>query len=158
MPAVMISDLVRSVDLLAVNLEEAAAGVGLTGCNSPASQVVECFVACIRKRSPSTFLSVTAGGDGSWGWDGAALTHSPALCVPVASTAGAGDAQLAGIIAGVAAELSLREAQVLGTLLAALSVTSPHSIHPAAARSALRSLAIESKVPVSGRLFSLLED
>ena len=60
---------------------------------------------------------------------GTTLTHLPALPVPVVGTAGAGDAHLAGIIAGLAAGLPLREAHQLGVLTAAVAVQSPHTIN-----------------------------
>jgi sugar/nucleoside kinase (ribokinase family) len=69
--------------------------------------------------------------------------------VEVVSTAGAGDALLAGTIAGLTAGLPLRSGSSeggerelssaidLGILLASFSVTSPHTIHPDANLSAL---------------------
>ena len=54
----------------------------------------------------------------------------PAFPTRMVSTAGAGDAFLAGVITGLVADLSLTQAQELGSLVAALSVTSPHTINP----------------------------
>jgi sugar/nucleoside kinase (ribokinase family) len=158
MPAVVASDLIGLVDLLAVNREEAAAGCGITDHKASALQIVERFVACTRERNPSAWLSVTTGAEGSWCWDGVKLAHFPALRVPVENTAGAGDAHLAGVIAGLAVDLPPPEAQQLGTLLAALSVTSPHTIHPAVTRRALRTVARESHAPLSERVLFMLED
>ena len=62
------------------------------------------------------------------------------LSVEATSTAGAGDAHLAGILAGLAAGLSLAAAQALGTLVAAAAVTSPHTIHDALSREELARL------------------
>jgi len=158
MPSVVASDLIGLVDLLAVNREEAAAGCGISDRATSARETVERFVAYTRERNPSAWLSVTTGVEGSWCWDGVQLAHFPALRVPVENTAGAGDAHLAGIIAGLAAGLPLPEAQQLGTLVAALSVTSPHTIHPAVTRSALRTLARQAQAPLSERVLWMLED
>jgi sugar/nucleoside kinase (ribokinase family) len=86
---------------------------------------------------------ITAGPGGAFAYDGTAWTHTPALLVPVASTAGAGDALLGGLLAGLAAGLPfagtarasladrpLASALDLGTLVAAFKVTSPHTIPP----------------------------
>ena len=81
---------------------------------------------------------MTAGARGSWCWDGTALTHLPVLPVRVEGTAGAGDAHLAGIIAGLAAGLPLRDAHQLGVLTAAVAVQSPHTINFELDREALR--------------------
>jgi ribokinase len=73
-------------------------------------------------------LSITAGRTGSWVWDGQSLEHRPAFDVPAVSTAGAGDAHLSGILVGLIAGLTVSESHELGSLVAALSVTSPHTI------------------------------
>jgi sugar/nucleoside kinase (ribokinase family) len=75
----------------------------------------------------------------------------------VASTAGAGDAYLAGTIAGLVAGLPLSQAQELATLVAALSVTSPHTIHPEIERSSLKAFAGALPVPLSTPVQRLLE-
>jgi ribokinase len=108
----------RDVDLVALNRDEAA----VLAPTLP--EVVE----RLRAENPRVLVSVTAGREGSWSWDGDALRHLPAPGVPVESTAGAGDAHLAGIVAGLAVGLDLPSAHELGGLVAAMSVTSPHSI------------------------------
>ena len=85
--------------------------------------------AALARLAPKTMVTVTAGARGSWSWDGTTLTHLPALPVPVVGTAGAGDAHLAGIIAGLAVGLPLVEAHQLGVLTAAVAVGSPHTIN-----------------------------
>jgi sugar/nucleoside kinase (ribokinase family) len=82
-------------------------------------------------------VSVTAGKRGSWVWDLRRLSRAPAPEVDAVSTAGAGDAFLAGLLAGIGADLPLTEAQELATLAAALSVTSPHTIHKGIDRESL---------------------
>jgi sugar/nucleoside kinase (ribokinase family) len=100
---------------------------------------------------------MTAGQQGSWTWDGLTLTHFPALRVPVASTAGAGDAHLAGILTGLATGLTLSEAQELATLVAACSVTSPHTIHFGLDRKALVALANAIQAPLQASIRTALE-
>ena len=97
-------------------------------------------------------LVVTAGSAGAFGWDGHETLHVPALHVPVASTAGAGDAVLGGLVTGLAAglplfpasgrpldERSVESALDLGVCLAAYAVASPHTIPDGVGWARLRS-------------------
>lgn len=149
--------LLDKVDLLAINLDEAMALAGLSG-NPPVESVVDAVVAMLQRDYPATIqLSITAGSRGSWAWDGQNLTHVPAFSVPVANTAGAGDAHFAGIMVGLAAGLHLAEAQELGTLVAALSVTSPDTINFAADRHSLAALAGGVQTALAPAVRTLLE-
>jgi ribokinase len=103
-------------------------------------------------------ISITAGGAGSWVWDGSSLVHCPRCEAEVTSTAGAGDAHLAGIIVGLAAGLPLPEAQQLGALAAGFSVTSPHTIAKDAGRSSLRRFAQQCGIQLAKSVRSLLEE
>ena len=103
-------------------------------------------------------VSITAGKNGSWSWDGESLAHVPVFPAQVVNTAGAGDAHLSGVIAGLVAGLAMVQAQELGTLVAALSVTSPHTIAPEIERRSLRAFAARSHAPLSGAVRALLED
>ena len=80
------------------------------------------------------------------------MTHLPVLPVRVEGTAGAGDAHLAGIIAGLAAGLPLREAHQLGVLTAAVAVQSPHTINFELDREALRACAEATGMPLADRV------
>ena len=144
MPAVRERGLLQRVDLLGVNLEEALAAAGLPPAGreaaDPAAQAAAA-ISALSRQHPALQLSVTAGVHGSWCWDGSAISHAPALPVRVETTGGAGDAHFAGILAGLAAGLPLPSAQQLGTLVAAASVTSPHTIHKGITREMLRELA-----------------
>jgi len=97
-------------------------------------------------------LVVTAGARGAWAFSEGRAHHRPAISVDVAGTAGAGDALLGGVLAAIAAGVPLLPpdgadpdafacALDLGVLLAGLSVTSPHTIHPAADLDALLAFA-----------------
>jgi len=137
--------LLSLVDVLCLNEDEAAA---LVGEPWPADEPMPFLVRCtdaLRESQPTMRAVVTAGARGAYALDGAAWTHVPALPVPVVSTAGAGDALLGGLLAGLAAGLPFTEARAagaslserplasafdLGTLVAAFKITSPHTIPP----------------------------
>jgi sugar/nucleoside kinase (ribokinase family) len=147
-------------DLLAINVDEAAAAAGtsLAEASDSVLEIVEAAVEKLRDINPGSLISVTAGKNGSWSWDGEALVHVVAFPARVVSTAGAGDAHLAGIIAGLVADLTLPQAQELGTLVAAHSVTSPHTIDKRIDRRSLRAFAEEIRAPLSGPVKDLLRD
>ena len=69
----------------------------------------------------------------------------------MAGTSGAGDAHLAGIIAGLVEGMPLARAHELGNLAAAASITSPHTIHPALDRDFLRRFTSGESTPTGGR-------
>lgn len=122
--------LLRDVDLLAINLDEAAALAELASeAGGPA--IVDKALDVVRRINRAIRVSITGGRQGSWVWDGYALHHRPILNVEARGTAGAGDAHLAGLLVGWAAGLDLDAAQELATLVAALSVTSPDTINKA---------------------------
>jgi sugar/nucleoside kinase (ribokinase family) len=143
-----------AVDLLAVNLEEAAAAADLdlaagSAPTYPADlaptypadlaptypagsqpELAERAAAALCRAHPGMRLSITAGAAGSWAGDAHGLVHAPALPVKVEGTAGAGDAHLAGLLAGLSLGLSIAEALPLAALAAAASVSSRHTINP----------------------------
>ena len=169
-PAARAAGFFGDVDLLALNAHEAAAVVG---DDFPAGRPDRFLDACAGALAASRAglrLIVTAGRRGAWGLAEGGWTHTPALAVPVASTAGAGDALLGGTLAGLAlglplsvpgpprarlAERPLESALDLGVLLAAYSVTSPHTIHPDARADTLAAFA-RSNGLVPGRALAPL--
>jgi ribokinase len=146
------------VDLLAINLDEAARAAQLSSSEESPLTIIETAIQRLCGINPNILVSITAGKLGSWSWDGATLSHVPKYEADVQSTAGAGDAHLAGIIVGLVTGLALPEAQQLGTLVAALSVTSPHTIHKGIDRQSLRVFAEETEAPVCDDVRRLLED
>jgi len=158
MGTVMRDRLLRQVDLLAVNVEEAAAAAELKADAHDSLEIVKAAVAAATGQNPSLLLSVTRGKEGSWVWDGATLTHFPAIAVPVESTAGAGDAFTAGLIAGLTAGLTLPQAQQVATLAGAVSVTSPHTINKDLSRDSLWKLCSVSHVATDPKVSALLEE
>jgi ribokinase len=145
-------------DLLALNRDEAAAVAAMPAEDASSLSVVEASLARLMTINPAMQVTVTAGKEGSWSWDGSSLHHQPAYPTRMVSTAGAGDAFLAGIIAGLVAALPLHRAQELGTLVAALSVTSPHTIDGTIDRRSLQSFADEFSLDLSESIRQLLED
>jgi sugar/nucleoside kinase (ribokinase family) len=137
--------LLADTDLVALNEDEAGA---LAGEPWPAGEPGSFLDRCaevLRASQPAMRAVITAGARGAFAYDGADWTHRPALPVPVESTAGAGDALLGGLLAGLAAglpfsappgprasltERPLESAFDLGCLVAAYKVTSPHTIPP----------------------------
>jgi ribokinase len=151
------SGLLGTVDLLAVNMEEAAASVEVApGGHEPAELAARVTDALCREH-PRLLLSMTAGAAGSWVGSAGSLSYEPALPVEAKGTAGAGDAHLAGLLAGLSAGLDLPAALPLATLVAAASVTSAHTIDPDIARS-LRAIAARGRPGGASAAMALLDN
>jgi sugar/nucleoside kinase (ribokinase family) len=144
------------VDLLALNIDEAAALTRLAVNENTALVIVEAALTRMKKLNPSALISITAGKQGSWSWDGHSISHTGIFPVVVKSSAGAGDAHIAGIIAGLSQGLSLRQAQVLGSLAGAFAVTSQHTIHPDMNKKNLLELAIQSAMEIEPAVLNVL--
>ena len=149
-------DILRRVDLLALNLDEAAAA-GKTSRDAHASAIVESAVTRLGEINPGMLIAITGGQSGSWSWDGTALVQHPAIKTQVVSTAGAGDAYLAGTAVGLVAGLPMVQAQELAMLTAALSVTSPHTINKEIDGSSLGAFATRVQFPTSELVQDLLK-
>ncbi len=129
---------IAMADLVSINRDEASALAGKAGRRGPADATVRRAVEILASVRRDMLVSITAGAEGSWAWDGKSLSHLPPHKVDVVSAAGAGDANFAGILAGLAAGLGFAHACELGALVAAMSVTSPHTIHKGIDRISLR--------------------
>jgi sugar/nucleoside kinase (ribokinase family) len=152
------TEMLTITDLLALNRDEAAAVAGIKAENESSLTIVDAALARLRMTNPALQVTITAGKDGSWNWDGKNLRHLSAFPTRVVSTAGAGDAFLAGVIVGLAADLPLPLAQELGTVVAALSVTSPHTINPEIDRQSLLSYSYEFSLVLSEPVRQLLQE
>ena len=155
----------ETIDVLAVNIDEAAAIAGGDAHRHAARKTAEACAGVLFGRNAKMRVVVTDGKNGSYAFAGGSCAHMPALPVQAVSTGGAGDAFLAGMVAGLCCGLpflpeaeggSLSGAMGLGTLLAAFSVTSPHTIHPDACADALALWAWAQDVPIWGDLARLL--
>jgi sugar/nucleoside kinase (ribokinase family) len=120
----------QKLDLLAINRDEAAAFLNIQTTEHSWEDLAREVVARLKSRNPGLRISITSGKLGSWFWDGKQFGQLPAYPVTTVCTAGAGDSHLGALLAGEAAGLTFWEAHVLAALTAAMSVTSPHTIHP----------------------------
>ena len=160
------------VDLLSVNQDEAAAILGRPAGPGPIETMLDDLAAELVSAQPGMRIILSAGAGGAFGYAGGLWDFCPAARVNVASTAGAGDALLAGAIAGLAGDLPLIEpgpkrrsladrplasALDLGVLLAGFSVTSSHTIHPDADGRTLVEFAAGLGVALTGPMRQLLE-
>lgn len=129
------------LDLLALNEDEAGTLAGRELDPADPAPFLAALARAVASEGPVPRLVVTAGAHGAFASEGGGWAHRPALPASVRSTAGAGDALLGAILAALAAGVpllaagappALRSGLDLGVALAALSVTSPHTIHPGA--------------------------
>ncbi len=136
------SGLLGLVDLLALNEDEAAilAGRGLDPAEP--APFLDAVATALEARRTGMRLVVTAGARGAFAFEDGRWDDRRPPGVEVRSTAGGGDALLGGVLSALAAGVPLIDPSAphgtlgcaldLGIALAALSVTSPHTIHPAA--------------------------
>ena len=149
-------EVLANVDLLALNLHEAATMASVSFEELP-EVLVEAAVEILANVSSSIQVSITGGVHGSWVWDGKKLNYAPVYPVEVACTAGAGDAHFSGILAGLAAGLSLNKAHDLGVLTAALSLAGRHTINKDICRESLKVFADTHHTPLFPSVRKLLE-
>ena len=160
------------VDILSINIDEARSIATLPDESISSNTVVN---ACLEKLlgvNPGISVLITHGEKGSYYYSDNCLEHIPVLSTQTVSTAGAGDAFLAGTIAGICcdlpllkghddaffAETPLHSAIELGTLLASLSVKSCHTIHPEANAQCLYNFAVENDLQFGGNYLKLFKD
>ncbi|MBV9483102.1 MAG: hypothetical protein JO249_20500 [Acidobacteria bacterium] len=139
--------LIDLADLLAVNEEEASAFLGHGPSHVLADNLLVERAVEFTANRPRFRLVVSFGRRGAYGFEAGCSQFCPAPVLQVKSTAGAGDALLAGIVSALAAGLpfiipteygssfsgrTLRTALDFGVLNGSFSVTSPHTIHPEA--------------------------
>ena len=152
------SGLLKKIDLLGLNLDETASAVGLSWEKNSASTIIEKAIESFTKINPKIILSITNGKDGSWSWHNSTLTHLPVFNVNVENTAGAGDAHLAGFIAGLNAGLSVQESHQLAALTSGCSVQSPHTINKSTNRLELKKIADKTNKAIFKNVYKLLEE
>ncbi|MFH1567905.1 MAG: PfkB family carbohydrate kinase, partial [Gemmatimonadota bacterium] len=143
------------VDLLAMNQDEAAALVGQPLDAEAPGPCLKEVAARLTAAQPDLRIIVTAGRAGAHGYERGTWHFAPALSVPVASTAGAGDALLGAVTAALAAGAGLAPALRFGTLVAGYAVTSPHTIHPDASLDAVLAFAARIGAAVPPEIESL---
>jgi sugar/nucleoside kinase (ribokinase family) len=149
-------ELFSMVDLLALNREESAELVGYEYTSENAQRFLSDCASLLLKMQPHIRIVVSLGAEGVHSFEQGVWHFQPAPPVDVISTAGAGDALLAGVVSGLAAGMPFHAhnasgatfkdgrfhtAMELGVLLASFSVTSPDTIHFGADLAALQEFA-----------------
>jgi ribokinase len=157
MDEVMNSGILKKVNLLCINLDEAIAAFKLSP-ESVTSGFIESAVKKFVEINPGIIVTITCGKDGSWAWDSNNLSYLPSEKVEVISTAGAGDAFTAGMIAGISLDLPVTECLQLATLTGGCSVTSPHTINKELDSSSLLKIVKNSRMQYSKQILKLLEE
>jgi sugar/nucleoside kinase (ribokinase family) len=149
--------LIDLADLLALNEEEGSALLGDGPAHVLDNAELAERAATFTVSRPRLRVIISVGRKGAYGFEGGHSQYCPAPVVRPISTAGAGDALLAGVLCGLAAGIpfiipnecgtdsfsgrTLRTALDLGVLNGSFSVTSPHTIHPDAAMEKLLAFA-----------------
>lgn len=152
------SEILGKTDFLAINIDEAAAMSEQESDTTDPLTIVKNATMKLQSINRKIMISITAGKDGSWCWDGRKLNWFPALEANVISTAGAGDAFFAGIITALALGKDLFDAQALASIVAGLSVCSPDTINKDIDRGSLRQFMIRSEIKFSESIIKLLEE
>ncbi len=143
-PAATKLKLFSMVDLLALNRNEAAGLVGYEYRSQNAQRFLSDCALILQKMQPDIRIVISVGAEGAHAFENGSWSSRPARAVQAVSTAGAGDALLAGVLSGLASGLTLNakpsaenavidgkftSAMDLGMLLASFSVTSSDTIH-----------------------------
>jgi len=161
--------LIELADLLALNEEEASALLG----NAPGEILDEATLVQRAEELTATRANlrviISAGKKGAHGFEDGRSQYCPAPELNAISTAGAGDALLAGVVSALAACIPfiiptargrsfsgrmLGSALDFGVLNGSFSVTSPHTIHPEADVETLFSFARSHAASVADSLRS----
>jgi len=166
--------MLNHLNLVSLNEEETAEFAGDPDIGSGVESFVERLAGVLSSKYPRLTVIMSVGKDGAYCVDGSGWSYSPAPKVDVASTAGAGDCLLGGVLAALAAGMPLRNlegkagkgprlssALDFGVLLASYKVSSPHTIHPDASIDTLLSFAQGlgiSLAPKIHQLFTSAED
>ena len=140
--------LIALTDLLSLNQEEASALFSGGSGHILDEEILAESAARYTATHPSLRMVISVGPKGAYGFEQGRTQFCPAPVLQPKSTAGAGDALLAGVVCALAAGIPfitpnecgnsfsgrvLRTALDFGVLNASFSVTSAHSIHPDAA-------------------------
>jgi ribokinase len=150
--------IMTNIDLISINIDEASAISGSFVDKTNITSIVLSTIQQLQMNNKNIMVSITAGNQGSWCWDGSQLNSFPAIKTEAISTAGAGDAFFSGIICGLALGLHLFDAQQFASLVAGLSVTSPNTIHKGIDRHSLYTFFHTSDLTFSEKIIRLLED
>lgn len=133
MESVIHQKVIEKINLLSVNLEEAAVLAGVSP-DRPVHEIVQSCIQTTTRINPQIQLCITCGNQGLYGFSQGETEFIPAFEVPVRNTAGAGDAVLSGLVVGQVLGLpflgeSKQTCLRLGHLIGTMSVTSQDTIN-----------------------------
>ena len=153
------------LSLVSLNEEEAADLVSEAFTPSSPEVFLDKLFRLVALRYPQLLVVMSAGKNGAYFVDCSGWSYSPAPKAEVASTAGAGDCLLGGILSAMAAGISLPSTQRrvttepalenaldFGVLLASYKVSSPHTIHPNASLDELLRFAQQVGISVGSEI------
>ncbi len=160
------------VDILSINIDEAKSIAQISEDPSESKTIVDACIRTLVNINPAISILITDGPHGSYCYENNYLEFTPVPDVDVISTAGAGDAFLAGTIAGISCGLKLtkgvsdnyfsetpiKSAVELGTLVASLSVTLEDTIHPTANTELLYTFAKQNAVSFNESFLNIFRD
>ena len=161
------------LDLVALNESEAEELVGQQFSPESAGHFLRNCQGLLRSSYPNLRMVVSAGKAGAYGITAETCQFCPAPQVETASTAGAGDALLGGVLAAMAAGIpfvcadtaggpgagrSVQTALQFGVLLASYKCLSPHTISPSACVDTLEEFASKAGRSFSPEIGSLFVD
>jgi sugar/nucleoside kinase (ribokinase family) len=161
------------LDLVALNQNEAEELVKTPFSPESPEPFVRACQELLCNSYPNLKMVVSAGKAGAYGLTAKTCNFCPAPRVEVASTAGAGDSLLGGVLAAIAAgipflcaddsagnhpERSIRTAIQLGVLLASYKCQSPHTINSSANVDALVEFASNLGFSFSAQIESLFQN
>ncbi len=160
------------VDILSINIDEAKSIAQIFGETSESLTIIGSCIRTLVNINPSISILITDGPRGSYCYYENNLERTRVPSVQVSSTAGAGDAFLAGTITGLCcglpltkgvsdnyfSETPIKSAVELGTLVASLSVTSRDTIHPTADAELLFRFATQNAVSFGADFSKIFKD
>jgi sugar/nucleoside kinase (ribokinase family) len=170
------SAMFEQLDLVSLNVGEAGHLIGERYSSGNPDDFVTRAVRYVRSSYPRLRMVISTGRDGGYAVCREGWNYCPAPRVEAASTAGAGDCLLGGILAAMAAgipllrsgsprksltERPLSTALEFGVVLASYKVTSHHTIHPHASLATLTDFSGERGIaldPVITQRFADTED
>ncbi|MBW7997108.1 MAG: hypothetical protein FVQ81_11180 [Candidatus Glassbacteria bacterium] len=139
------AECIANTEFLAINRDEASALCGKTCDSNNPEPFLDAMQDRVSRLNSKLRLLVTVGERGSWAWRDGRWEYIPAARVEVKSTAGAGDASMAGLIIATAAglpfirpepvkrtglaELPVETAADFAALLGSVSTVSPDTIN-----------------------------
>jgi len=147
--------ILKNIDYLAINIHEASLLCGISGETKPEKIVARAF-SFLSENYPQIICSITAGKIGSWVKEGEIISNMKPVPVKVASTAGAGDAFMSGMMTGIVCGLSIKDSHMLANLVSSMSVMSPHTINTDINSCSILALTRKHRIKISEELLKVL--